>query len=449
MKKRRRVGLVTLGCDKNTVDNEYLAGLLEDAGCEIVPHADAEDTFDLDAVVITTCGFIGDAKEESLDALLAWSERKKERGDPARVFVAGCLSQRYAGDLLEELPELDGIAGVGQFEHLAAMVLAAGSAPRKQVHDTPRVEVYRHLRRRRLDDAPHAFLKISDGCNHGCTFCSIPLMKGRLRSVPREVLLAEAEELVAKGVRELILVAQDLAAYGKDTSERYRLPDLLNDLTALEGDFRVRCLYVYPGGVTDALIDTLAHNPKVTPYLDIPLQHTDPDVLKTMRRPFSNVSTLPLVEKLRERVPDIALRTTMIVGFPGETPKAHRAMLEALTELRFNWLGAFEYSREEDTPAGRMAKQVGAATRRKRWNAVMELQAEITAEINEARVGTKTRVLIEGAGPRGTYFGRSAWEAPEVDGTVFVHSATPLRVGDFVNAEITRADVYDVHARPC
>ena len=385
-----RVGLVTLGCDKNTVDNEYLAGLLEQSGCELVLDS-SESTLGLDAVVVTTCGFIDSAKAQSIDAIVQLAERKRDTGNPRRLFVAGCLAQRYADELLAEIPEIDGLVGVGQFKRLAQMILEADRAgepredvARKDVASVPLVDIYQHMHRRRLDSRPYAFLKVSDGCNHGCTFCSIPLMKGALRSVPPEVLLEEARQLLAQGVRELNLVAQDLSTYGMDRWKDYRLPQLLNDLCALEGDFWIRCLYFYPGHVTDEFLEVMATQPKIVPYLDMPLQHLDPEVLRRMKRPFHDVNTFQLVERLRAAVPGLTLRTTMIVGFPGETPVAHRNMLEGISRLRFDRLGAFQYSPQDDTPAGRLPRQVGSRTREKRWHAIMGAQAQIAHELERA-----------------------------------------------------------------
>ena len=300
-----RVGLYTLGCDKNTVDNEYLAGMLEDKGCEVEFIDDATADGRFDAVVVTTCGFIGDAKRQSVEALLEFTERKKECGSPRRVFAAGCLAQRYADDLVAELPNLDGLVGVGQYERLTELILEGRAGPVRNVREIPRVEIEHLMRRKRTDAKPYAFLKISDGCNHGCTFCSIPLMKGRHKSVPIDVLIEEARSLIAQGVKELVLVAQDLADYGRDVGPGCRLPGLLRALCALEGDFWVRCMYVYPMGITDELLDVMAGEPKIVPYLDVPLQHLDPDTLRRMDRPSKEVNTVKLVERIRNRLPTL------------------------------------------------------------------------------------------------------------------------------------------------
>lgn len=453
---RYLVGLVTLGCDKNTVDNEYLAGLLEDAGCEVVALNDPEAAERIDAAVVLTCGFICDAQEQSVAALLELAEGKRARGKPARLFVAGCLAQRYAEDLLKEIPEIDGIVGVGQFELLAEMVAGHYAGRCNAVNPAPCVDIKRFMRRRRLDNKPYAFLKIADGCNHACSFCAIPSMKGRLRSVAPDILLKEAKNLLQQGVRELNLVAQDISVYGTDLGGNYGLPALLRALCAIEGDFWIRCLYCYPGainrtlpgGAADALIEVMAAETKIVPYLDIPLQHLDRDLLERMNRPSANLDTAALVDRLRRSIPDLTLRTTMLVGFPGETPAAHRRMLEGMRALRFERLGAFEYSREEGTPAAEAPRQVGKATREKRRHAVMALQAEITAENNAARIGGIERVLIEDYDAnRRQWIARSAADAPEVDGCVYLANRGALRPGKFVMAEITGAGVYDVTAK--
>ncbi|MCC6145345.1 MAG: MiaB/RimO family radical SAM methylthiotransferase, partial [Candidatus Hydrogenedentes bacterium] len=321
-----RVGVITLGCDKNTVDNEYLAGMLAGAGCELVT-GDLDEA-EMDAVVITTCGFIGRAKEQSVQAIVDMCERKTETGNPGRVYVAGCRAQRYADDLLNEMPEIDGLVGVGQFDKLAQIILSDAQADQRNAANlVPQVDIYRFMQRRRLDNRPHAFLKLADGCNHACTFCSIPLMKGKLRSVPPEILLQEARALVDQGVKEINLVAQDLADYGRDRWKDYRLPQLLKDLCAIDGDFWVRCFYLYPGGINDAVLETLATEPKIVPYVDMPLQHLDLGVLRRMKRPYREVNTFKLVERMRAAVPTLVLRTTMIVGFPGETDEDFEATL--------------------------------------------------------------------------------------------------------------------------
>lgn len=444
-----RVGLITLGCDKNTVDNEYLAGVLEDRGCTVLFEKECGAGVALDAVVVMTCGFIGDAKRQSVERIVELAERKRESGNPKRLYAAGCLAQRYAQDLLNEIPEIDGIVGVGQFETLANLILEDSTQPRMAVNATPRVDIYRFMRRKRSENTPHAFLKIADGCNHHCTFCAIPIMKGAVRSVPPEILLEEAGMLLKQGVKEFNLIAQDISVYGQDRWKDYRLSHFLRDLCALPGDFWVRCLYCYPGGVTNDLIDVICEEPKIVPYLDMPLQHLDPEILRRMKRPYREVNTFDLVTRLREAIPDLTLRTTMIVGFPGESPQAFTRLLEGIRQLRFDRLGVFQYSREENTPAEKEARQVSKQTREHRWNTIMEAQAEIAAELNRARIGQRTRVLVEGFdASRKQWFGRSPAEAPEVDGSVFLDTTGNIAPGTFVNAEISAAEIFDVIARP-
>ncbi|MBI2425906.1 MAG: 30S ribosomal protein S12 methylthiotransferase RimO [Candidatus Hydrogenedentes bacterium] len=444
-----RVGIVTLGCDKNTVDNEYLAGMLSARGCEVMPGNPDGQTA-LDAVVVTTCGFIGAAKEQSVQAIFDLAEAKREHGNPARLFVAGCLAQRYADDILAEFPEIDGLVGVGQFGQLADMILAAATAEKRNATaEKPLVDIYQFIERKKLDDRPYAFLKLADGCNHACTFCSIPSMKGKLRSVPHEILLEEARGLLKQGIKEINLVAQDLADYGRDRWKDYRLPQLLRDLCALEGDFWIRCFYLYPGGINDAILEQLATQEKIVPYVDMPLQHLDGGVLHRMKRPYRDVNTVKLVERMRAAVPNLTLRTTMIVGFPGETDAEHQQVLEVMEAVRFDRLGAFQYSQEEDTPAGIMENQVPDEVKAERWRAVMNLQSQIHAEHSRARTGSITRVLVEGYDAEaGAFAARSAGEAPEVDGLVYVESERLLPGGEFLDVEITGALECDLFAVP-
>jgi ribosomal protein S12 methylthiotransferase len=445
-----KVGIVTLGCDKNTVDNEYLAGLLEKSGCELIVENTNTKDIQLDAVVVTTCGFIESAKEQSIDTIVELATRKRETGNPRHLFVAGCLAQRYSGDLVDEIPEIDGMVGVGQFQRMAEMILSADQLD-QPVHDVSRipvVDIYQFMHRKRLDAVPHAFLKISDGCNHTCTFCSIPMMKGKLRSVSPEIILEEAKHLLEDGVRELNLVAQDLSMYGMDRWKDYRLPNLIRDLASLPGDFWIRCLYYYPGLVTEEFLRVFSEAPKVVPYLDMPLQHLDPDILKRMKRPFASVRVFDLIERMRGLVPNLTLRTTMICGFPGETDAHHRNMLESMSRLEFDRLGAFRYSDEEGTPACKMGDRVAQETRDQRWHAVMQLQQPISRKLNERRIGEKTRVLVEGYDrDSSSWVTRSPAEAPEIDGKVFLENHCSLKVGDFVDVEITGAGDYDIHAR--
>lgn len=438
-----RVGILTLGCDKNTVDAEYLAGLLAGAGCDVA-NIDLSADQAFDASVIISCGFIADAREQSVESVVALCEDKPRYG---RIYVAGCLSQRHADELAAAIPEIDGIVGVGQLEELSRMILQ--DAPALHVHPQPSVEMARPLPRRSLTRKPYSFLKIADGCDHTCAFCAIPKMKGRYTSVRPQILLDEARMLYSNGIREFNLVAQDITQYGADLGDSYRLPNLLQDLCAVDGDFWLRCLYAYPGGITNELIEVMAAEPKIVPYLDIPLQHFDPLVLRRMRRPFQDLDVRGLVKRLRHAIPGIALRTSLIVGYPGETVYGHKRMLDTMRELQFERLGAFVYSREPDTPAADMPRQVGKRVAERRFQQVMDTQADISAEWMSGRVGEEITVLIEeNDEDNDRYIARSFAEAPEVDGVIYVERDTDskLKAGDFATARITSADVYDAVA---
>ncbi|MBN1517557.1 30S ribosomal protein S12 methylthiotransferase RimO [Candidatus Sumerlaeota bacterium] len=447
-----RVGVVTLGCDKNTVDNEYLAGLLTRQGVECIAVNKPEDNADntLDAVVITTCAFTEEAREENIGRIVEWAEAKQESARLKRLYLSGCLTQRYADELIREFPEIDGLVGVGQWTQLAAMITA--DAP-ERTHPQPDrsvvlVDLKEQLPRAPLDNRPYAYLKISDGCNHQCTFCSIPLMKGRMSSVPREIVLHEARGLIERGAREINIVAQDSGDYGRDRYEDYRLDRLVEDLIALDGDFRVRLLYCYPMGVTERLIELLAGHPKVCNYLDMPLQHLDREVLRRMKRPHSEMHAEELIGRLRERAPEIALRTTFITGFPGETDAAFENLLEGVRRIQFDWLGAFTFSREEGTPSAEMPDQIPDALKQERYERLMIEQQSITEAKLRARVGSVERVLIEAQAeePENCYAGRSEKEAPEVDGLIFVESEKKLTPGAIVSAQIINSGPYDLFA---
>ena len=436
------VGIVVLGCDKNTADAEHFAGLLEKrlpASTKILSLVEPDKTITgLDAVVIFTCAFIHDAKEESVAAILEWTEFRAAHGSPRTLYVAGCLSQRYKKELEAEMPEVDGFFGIHELDALANRLCAESVVTPRELPP-----------RKRLTEKPYAFLKIGDGCGRGCTFCIIPAIKGRRAvSVPKENILADAAALIASGVRELNLVAQDITEYGKDCYSKYRLADLLAELCALRGDFWVRCLYCYPTGITDALLEQLAGQPKITPYLDIPLQHVSPAILRAMGRPEKTTYVLGLLDKLRSRVPGIVVRTTMMVGFPGETEADHRAMLDFIHTQAFPWLGAFIYSPEEDTPASSLKRRASKRIAQQRHDAVMQAQAAITERFNQGRVGTVEQVLVEGYdADMGLWKGRSRAEAPEVDGMILIEHDGELETGRMVQVRLTRAEVYDMYGR--
>ncbi|MCX7626274.1 MAG: 30S ribosomal protein S12 methylthiotransferase RimO [Candidatus Sumerlaeaceae bacterium] len=448
-----RIAIVTLGCDKNTVDSEYLAGLLAEQGVEAVAAGLDPNPGDIfDAVLINTCGFIDSAKEQSINTILAWLERKQEaavEGYLMRVFVGGCLTQRYRQELAAELPEVDGFLGVGDFEKVAQLVAHGQIGGHVNlVRELPDTVVRRPTPRKELGvPRPYAYLKIADGCNHHCTFCAIPSFKGRLRSVPREVLCDEARRLLARGACELCLVAQDTSDYGKDLyGADYGIAELLTDLAALPGTFWIRLHYFYPGGITEKFIEAFASSPKIVPYLDVPLQHLHPDILRLMKRPHRSVNIERALERLRKGIPSLAIRTTFIVGFPGEEREHFRYLLEGIKRLRFERLGAFAYSHEEGTPATKLTPQVSPATRRRRYDRLMRTQALISGELNRQKIGKTLRVLVEAQVDDDLYLGRTEHDAPEVDGAVIIRTKQGLAIGQFVDVRVTDADTYDLYA---
>jgi ribosomal protein S12 methylthiotransferase len=448
-----KIGIVTLGCDKNSVDSEYFAGLLEKHGfTAVAAPLEPDPTEHYDAVLINTCGFIDAAKEQSIATILAWLEHKRQceaERHPMRVFVGGCLTQRYRDELAAELPEVDGFLGVGDFERLPTLIAHGMVGTHvNAVRELPETVVKKKTPRKELGGwRPYAYLKIADGCNHNCSFCAIPGFKGRLRSVPKEVILAEARSLLRRGVRELCLVAQDTSDYGKDLyGGTYGIAELLGDLASLKGDFWIRVHYFYPGGVNERFLEAFTSSPKIVPYLDMPLQHLEPDILRLMKRPHARVNVETVLARLRRSVPGMAVRTTMIVGFPTETRQHFEALLRGVRQLRFERLGAFEYSDEEGTPAWRLQPKVPARTRRRRYDRLMRTQAEICAEFNRARIGTQLRVLVESQLEDGTYVARTQYDAPEVDGAVIIAAPGGLEVGNFVDVRVTGAETYDLFA---
>jgi ribosomal protein S12 methylthiotransferase len=440
-----RIGIVTLGCDKNVVDNEYLAGLLSERGHQ-VELGDLRNPPDL--VVITTCGFLDVARQQSLDEIQRWIAVRKSRAHARmKIAVIGCLAQRLGDQLREMLDGVDMVAGVGRFEEVVALLEATDCRAGAFSHTfgDPKVELTRPLPRRRLEPLPHSFLKISDGCDHTCSFCSIPLMKGRHRSVPRAILIEELGRLVAQGVREINLVAQDTTLYGLDSEGKMSLPSLLEDLCSVPGDFWLRLFYLYPSAVSDALIEVVAREPKIVKYLDIPLQHLDEGILRAMRRPGDRKRIIKFLHTVRRRIPGVVLRTTFIVGFPGETERAFETLLDGMEEVRFERLGAFCYSPEPDTPAMALPRAVKEKTSARRFDRLMRLQAQISADWTASQIGMVRRTLIEGPSEnRGEWIGRSYSEAADVDGFIRVRSPRPLESGRFVDVRIEEADVYDM-----
>ena len=430
----KKVGMVSLGCAKNRVDSEVILGTLKKAGYGIV-----SDPAEAEIIFVNTCGFIEPAKEESIEAIFEM-EKYKETGRLKKLFVTGCLAQRYIDDLYREMPEVDGFMGVADYTRLLEMIqeAEAGGRPR-YVCDGER---FFHAERVLTTPAYSAYVKISDGCDNRCSYCAIPLIRGPYHSRPFDSIVEECRELAARGVTEITLIAQDTSRYGNDFPEgKLLLPELLEAVSAIEGVHWVRVLYCYPDTTDDRLLDAIANLPKVAPYVDLPLQHIDGPLLKRMNRRGSPEWIKSRIAACKER--GLTTRTTMIVGFPGETEEAFHELLQFVKEARFDRLGAFTYSPEEGTPGAEMPDQVDEEVKQRRLDELMTLQQGISLEENTARVGEICEVLCEGA-EEGMFVGRSIREAPESDGVIRFTAAREVAPGEYLNVKITKADAYDL-----
>ncbi len=438
----KKLLLISLGCDKNLVDSEKMLGLLCQEGWQIV-----EDEAEADAIVINTCCFIHDAKEESIETILEMAEYKKT-GRLKALVVTGCLAQRYEEEIGREIPEVDAVIGTTGFDKIVEILDGIMEADEKRfVSCCPSIDITTPSmpEKRMTTGGPVAYLKIAEGCGKRCSYCIIPYLRGRYRSFPEDDLVEEAERLAEQGAKELILVAQETTLYGVDLYGKKTLPRLLTRLCGVEGIEWIRLLYCYPEEITDDLIATIRQEKKICRYLDIPIQHSEDHILKAMGRRTSRDSLVSLIHKLREEIPDITIRTTLIAGFPGETETDHRNMLSFVEEMQFDRLGVFPYSAEEGTPAASMDGQVPEEVRESRRDAIMELQQDISAAKNQDRIGGRMPVLIEGyLYEEDIYIGRTQMDAPGVDGNVFVHSDGELMSGDIVPVTITAASEYDL-----
>ena len=426
----KKINIITLGCSKNTVDSEHLAAQLTAMDYKIVFDSDRTDA---DVVVINTCGFIGDAKQESIDTILRAAQLKSE-GKIEELFVVGCLSQRYADELRPELPEVDDFFGVNDW---AGIVERLGAKYRKE-NET----------KRELSTPSHyAYLKISEGCNWMCGYCAIPLIRGRHKSVPMESLIAEAEALAESGVRELMVIAQDTTYYGVDIYGERKLAELLERLCHIEKIEWIRLHYAYPTDFPDEVIEVMAREKKICKYLDIPFQHISDNQLSAMKRRHTKAEALSLIKKLRTAIPDIALRTTLLVGYPTESEADFKELVEFVRDTKFDRLGVFAYSEEEGTySATRLSDDVPEQTKQERVDAIMRLQERISLENNAKRIGQKMRVIIDRK-EGDFYIGRSEYDSPEVDQEIIVESfGKRLYRGRFYNVAITDAEDYDLYA---
>lgn len=424
-----KINLTTLGCPKNIVDSEVLLGGLKGEGVQLV-----ENPLDAETIILNTCGFIQGAKEESVEAILEAVELKKQ-GSCKRVFVTGCLSQRYHHDLLREIPEVDGYYGNRDMVEILRELLGQLDLKRE------------HLGERSLTTPGHyAYLKISEGCENPCTFCAIPGIRGPFKSRSVEALVDEATMIAENGVKELIIVAQDTTIYGMDLYGEKRLVPLLDQLTQIEGLKWIRLLYTFPAHFSEDLIEIISDKKDIINYVDMPIQHISDRMLQRMARKVKRRDIEAILDGLRSSAPEVALRTTLISGFPGETDEEHQELLDFVEQARFERLGLFTYSREEDTPAFHFQEQLSDYVKQQRWAELNDRQNEISAANNQRRLGRKLPVLIESYnGEDGCFVGRSDWDCPEIDNTVAVRAAPhDIKIGDFYDVKITDCDEYDL-----
>lgn len=431
--------MISLGCDKNLVDSEMMLGFTAKHG-----YTYTDDTNAADIIIVNTCCFILDAKEESIDAILEMSKLKKD-GNLKCLIVTGCMAQRYKNEIIDEIPEVDAVVGTASYDHICDIIEEALSGKKEFVFEELSRLPAASPKRMVSTGGWYAYLKIAEGCDKHCTYCIIPSLRGRYRSYPEDILLKQARELSDAGVKELILVAQETTVYGKDIDGKKHLPTLLKKLCAIEGIEWIRILYCYPEEITDELIDTIASEDKICNYLDIPVQSGSDYILKKMGR-LTNVAELTEnISKLREKIPDIILRTTLISGFPGESNEHFNETLDFVKRMKFERLGVFPYSAEEGTVAATLVEQVDEEVKQDRRDAIMSLQQGISSDFLKKHVGKTLRVLIEGKiADEDAYIGRSYMDAPGVDGCIFVQYSGELLSGDFVDVKITGSSEYDL-----
>ena len=435
------IHLVSLGCARNLVDSEVMTGKLREAGC--VPVQDPEDA---DVIIVNTCSFIEAAANESIDTILALAALKKE-GSCSRLIVTGCLPERYREDIIAALPEVDVFLGTGAYDRIIAAVQGDSNLSVCMLPDPDGITVEAADVARELGTGPAAYLKIAEGCDRRCTYCIIPKLRGRQKSRPMADIAAEAEKLGACGVKELTLVSQDTTAYGQDMDAPADLSQLLKRLSRIPNDIWIRFLYGHPESITDAVIQTVSDHPRICPYFDIPVQHASDSVLKRMGRHYGRKDLLSLFENIRATVPGASLRTTVIVGFPGETDADFDLLLSFVKEIRFDHLGVFIYSDADDLPSHRLPDPVPAAVARRRHNRLMAAQKKISAENNRKYLEKIIPVLVESAPEKGVYMGRTRFQAPEVDGVTIIH-ADQLGVGNVIRVRITDTLEYDLIGVP-
>jgi len=431
---------ISLGCDKNLVDSENMLGILHDNGYLIT-----NDEKEADIIIINTCCFIHDAKEESITTILEMAEYKKS-GDLKALIVTGCLAQRYKDEILNEIPEVDALLGTSSFAEILQVIEGLTDGKRhthfEDLDSLPKLTSKRML----TSGSYSAYLKIAEGCDKHCTYCIIPQVRGNFRSVPMEELLSEAAYLAEQGVKELILVAQETTLYGKDLYGEKSLSKLLTGICKIDGIEWIRILYCYPEEITDELIETMKNEPKICHYLDIPIQHASDRILKLMGRRTNKNDLIQIITKLRNSIPDIVLRTTLITGFPTETEEEHKELMDFVKEMQFERLGVFTYSKEDDTPAATLKPQILAKVKKQRQKEIMKLQQSVVFAFTNQLAGNSYEVLIEGkiADEEQVYIGRTYMDSPQVDGFIFLTSERELMSGDIVKAKVTGAKGYDL-----
>ena len=439
MKNNLKLLFVSLGCDKNLVDTEFMLGMLRDDGIEMT-----DDEQEADIIIVNTCCFINDAKEESIQSILDMAQYRTS-GSCKALIVCGCLAERYRDEILKEIPEVDAVLGTNSTEQICDAIENVLLGNKYEAYE-PLTGIEIHEAKRSVSTGGHyAHLKIAEGCSKHCTYCIIPSIRGDFRSVPMEEILSQARDLAEAGVKELILVAQETTLYGIDLYGKKSLHILLNELNKIPGIYWIRLMYCYPEEIYDELIEAIRDNEKVCHYIDMPIQHINSDILKRMGRKTNREMLEKKIAALRAAIPDIAIRTTLICGFPGETPEQHEELMEFINKTEFDRLGAFTYSPEENTPAAIFDNQVEESVKED-WQAdVMELQEEIILDKNETMIGQEILVMIEGkVADENAYVGRSYRDAPDIDGLVFVNTDAELVSGDFAKVRITGAYEYDL-----
>ncbi|MGE9842188.1 30S ribosomal protein S12 methylthiotransferase RimO [Selenomonas bovis] len=435
-----KAGFVSLGCSKNLVDTEMMLGILREHGIELTP-----EPAEADILIVNTCAFIESAKEESITTILNMAEYK-ESGRCRSLIVAGCLGQRYGQELLDDMPEADAIIGTGAWNRIMEAVEESLKGHRVVIAGEDKLLYDEHTPRITTTPAYTAYVKIAEGCNNRCAFCAIPYIRGAYRSRPIEDIRDEVVNLAARGVKEIILIAQDTTEYGRDLYGEPQLAKLLRTLCTVEGVHWIRTLYSYPTYFSDELIETIASEPKLVKYVDLPMQHAHDDVLRRMHRPDTQASMRALIEKLRTRIPGVTIRSTFIVGFPGETDAQYQTLRNFLEEMRLDKVGVFTYSREEGTPAYDMPNQVPEDVMQERYHDLMSLQCKISEELNHELEGRELEVLVEGRDEEQANIavGRSYREAPDVDGQVYIEGDTDSQIGDLVRVRVLQGFTYDV-----